>query len=147
MKAGEAGRQPLPRRDDLAPTFWANASKSKGGGRFEFKSHWRIESNIWGGRSPLPNAAILRHHTVEANTDELFGPERVHNINNVGAIERKPLRRDISDVFQRNKTLLGPGPVGQEQRLSHVSQRQAASAAVLILMSCGLRLSSVSRSV
>ena len=57
------------------------------------------------------------HHIVESNTERRFGAERVHNIDNVVAVERNPTHRDISKAFQNNDPLLGPGPDGREQSL------------------------------
>jgi hypothetical protein len=55
------------------------------------------------------------HHIVESKSG--FGSERVHNIDNVVAIEQKPIHVDISKTFQANDYRLGPGPDGKPQSL------------------------------
>jgi hypothetical protein len=65
------------------------------------------------GRGPVRDW----HHVVESHTDARFGPERVHTIDNVVAIERNPTHREISKAFQSNDRRLGPGPDGRERSL------------------------------
>jgi hypothetical protein len=57
------------------------------------------------------------HHVVESHTASRFGAERVQNVDNVVAIERNPIHRDISGKFQRVDPLLPRDANGKEQSL------------------------------
>jgi hypothetical protein len=57
------------------------------------------------------------HHVVESQAEKQFGAERVHNVDNLGAIEKEPTHREISKAFQNNDPRFGLDADGNERSL------------------------------